>query len=75
MWKLIIHTIPPEKRQALLEYLNAAQNKDPTFHYKAEDKYIIVECHSKNIAHRRGTLLHYKFGVYYEVEYQNEPKV
>jgi hypothetical protein len=72
MWKLIIHTIPPEKRQALLEYLNAAQNKDPTFHYKIEGKYIIVESPSKDSAYRRGVRIASLFKCFFEVEYVKE---
>jgi len=70
MWKLIIHTVPPEKRQPLIEYLNAAQQKDPTFRYKTENKYIIVECPSKNIAYRRGVRIHSLFGCFFEVVWE-----
>ncbi len=71
-WTVRIHTVPPENVNALLEYCQTASQKDPTFKYKREDKYIIIECPDKNTAYRRGQLLHYKFNIYYEVEWQKQ---
>lgn len=67
-WKLILHTIPAEHREALLEYCQLAQNQDTTFKFKVEGKYVIIKCPDRNIAYRRGQIFHYRFGCYYEVE-------
>jgi len=72
VWIIRIHTIPPENVNALLEYCQLASQKDPTFIYRREGKYIIIECPDKNSAYRRGMLLHYRFKCYFEVEYQKQ---
>ncbi|MHA1834978.1 MAG: hypothetical protein ACTSV7_13450 [Candidatus Baldrarchaeia archaeon] len=71
-WKLILTSIPKEKRTALIDYCTEAEAKDPTFHFTVEKKYITITCPSKDIAYKRGVLLHHKFGCYFEVEFDRE---
>jgi len=67
-----IHTIPKDKKEALIQYCQLAQHQDPTFRYRQEGKYIIITNPSKDIAYRRGQLLHHKFQIFYEVEWERE---
>ena len=68
-WHLIIHTIPPERREALIQYCQLASKADETFKVKRiDEKCIVVELPTKNRCHRVGMLLHHRFNIYYEVE-------
>ena len=68
MYYLILHTIPKEKREALIQYCRLAQHKDATFKFHMKNNHIIIECPGRNIAYRRGMLFHGRFGCYFEVE-------
>ena len=67
-WKLLVHTIPPEQRQALLSYCESAQKQDETFKFTFDDKYVVIDCPTMDVAYKRGILLHSRFNVFFEVE-------
>ncbi|MEM1551599.1 MAG: hypothetical protein QXH03_02880 [Candidatus Bathyarchaeia archaeon] len=67
-WHLIIHTIPPERREALIQYCQLTSKVDETFKIKQIDKHIIIELPTKDRCHKVGMLLHHRFNIYYEVE-------
>ena len=68
IYKLILHTIPEEHRKALLEYCERAQNQDETFKFTFDDKYVVIDCPTMDVAYKRGILLHSRFNVFFEVE-------
>jgi hypothetical protein len=68
-----LHTIPQDKVEELLDYCYRSQQKDDTFRFRIERendklKYIIIQCPDKDVAYKRGVLLHSRFGVFFEVE-------
>jgi hypothetical protein len=82
VWIVRIHTIPKDKREALIEYCRVAQERDPTFKFavrvvvqddKVKGQHIIIDCPDKTTAFKRGVLLHHRFGAYFEVEFENRP--
>jgi len=68
-----LHTIPQDKVGELLDYCYSARQKDETFRFRIERvdgklKCIIIQCPDKDVAYKRGVLLHSRFGVFFEVE-------
>lgn len=82
VWICRLHTfdkLSEEQMQELEQYCYQAAMKDPTFKFAVEGENskiqnIIIECESRDHAHKRGTLFHHKFGdkdsVFYEVEWK-----
>jgi len=70
-WLTIVHDIPEENRQKLLEYCASAALRDRTFQYTVYPDRVIIYSPTKDKAYRRGNLLHHRYGCYYEVIYQN----
>jgi len=66
-WLLILHSFDKEKYSSLLDYCKRASFRDRTFQYRVEGDRIIIQSLSRDQAYKRGTLLHYRFGCYYEV--------
>ncbi|MEM1589931.1 MAG: hypothetical protein QW175_05890 [Candidatus Bathyarchaeia archaeon] len=69
-WITVLHNIPPENLKALIEYCERAKARDQTFTYQQMPDRITIESPTKDIAYRRGMLLHYKFHVFFEVFFQ-----
>jgi len=70
VWITVVHTIPPENRDKIIEYCMKASLKDKTFIYWVEEDRITIESPTKNMAYKRGMLLHYRYNVFFEVYYK-----
>ena len=73
VWIVRIHTIPEDKREALIEYCRDAQSRDPTFKFAIRGKQIIIDCPDRNVSFRRGVLLNHRFNIFFEVEFEHRP--
>ncbi|MEM2293382.1 MAG: hypothetical protein QXX41_08915 [Nitrososphaerota archaeon] len=71
VWITVVHTIPPENKDKIIKYCEKAALKDNTFRYSVEEDRIIIESPTRNIAYKRGMLLHYKYNVFFEVYRKN----
>ena len=69
-WLTIVHDIPQENRMKLLEYCANAAMQDWTFKYTVYADRVVIYSPTKNKAYRRGSLLHHRFGCYYEVVFK-----
>lgn len=70
MFLTILHTIPKDSFFDLLAYCKQASEQDDTFTFEPfEDDpvRVIVKSPTRNIAYKRGVLLHHKFGCFFEV--------
>jgi len=78
-WIVRIHTIPEDKKEALIQYCQLAQSQDPSFKFAFRGNQIIIDCPDDDVvngrtrAFKRGVLLHHRFGVFFEVEFEHRP--
>lgn len=72
-WITVLHDIPDENRMKLLEYCANAALQDRTFQYTVYPDRVIIYSPTKDKAYRRGSLLHHRYGCYYEVFFRQNP--
>lgn len=71
-WRCVLHSIPEDKLEELLEYCRRAQREDVTFKFRREGKYVIIQCPTRNSCFRRGVLFHSRFQCYFECEVEKK---
>ena len=62
----------PETVKKALEWCSYCQTRDPTFNYTQKGNFIIITSPTKQQAYKRGSALHKRFTLHFNVEKQTE---
>ena len=64
-WKTIVHPKTPDVLKAC-QYIRD-ERKDPTFLFEELEDRIIITSPTRDVAYKRGSYFHQKYGSHYEV--------
>jgi hypothetical protein len=74
MWisKVSLKTAKPETIQKALEWCSYCVQRDRTFTYQLKGDFLMINSPTRNQAYKRGNALHKRYGLFYNVEKQNQ---